>query len=177
MKQQFFAFIRAINTGGRRLTNDEVTAPFERLGLEDVAAYQAAGNVSFRTDDADGLERRLEETLGEAYEFEAPTFVRTSQEMSDIVRSAPFSEAELAATDGKVQVAFLRSAPDAAAIADAAALVPEPDRATTVGREWFWLPQAGISTSDMPVTKIEKVLGPMTIRTLGTLERMLKKFA
>ena len=46
-----YAFIRAINTGTRRLTNDAVIEPFAALGLEAVQAYQAAGNVAFVSDE------------------------------------------------------------------------------------------------------------------------------
>ena len=44
-----------------------------------------------------------------------------------------------------------------------------------VGREWYWLPTDGISGSALPVTRIEALLGEMTIRTLGTVARMYAK--
>lgn len=168
-----FAFIRAINTGGRRLTNEQVLEPFRGLGLRDVAAYQAAGNVTFVTDDL-GLADpdRLSAALTEAYGFEAPTFVRSAAEMAAVVTAAPFDEEELAATAGRVQVTFLAREPDPAAVAAVAELVPAEDRVVVVGREWFWLPVAGVSDSRLPVGAIEALVGPMTMRTLGTVSRM-----
>jgi len=41
------AFLRGINLGGRRVTNDRLREPFEALGLEGVATYRASGNVIF----------------------------------------------------------------------------------------------------------------------------------
>ena len=55
-------------------------------------------------------------------------------------------------------------------------MVPAEDRVRVVGREWYWLPVGGISTSAMPVVQIERLLGEMTMRTLGTLERMVSRF-
>jgi uncharacterized protein (DUF1697 family) len=47
--ERYYAFLRAINTGNRRLSNEQLLAPFLELGFTDVAAYQAAGNVTFRS--------------------------------------------------------------------------------------------------------------------------------
>ena len=172
-----FAFIRAINTGNRRLTNDALVAPFVALGLDDVAAYQAAGNITFGTDTApDQLTPVLEAALAEAYGFDAPTFVRTGDELRALVAATPFSAAQLAATEGRVQCAFLRSQPTDEQLAEVARLCPADDAQAVAGAHWWWLPRAGISTSTMPVDQVEQVLGPMTMRTAGTLQRMLKKF-
>jgi hypothetical protein len=60
--------------------------------------------------------------------------------------------------------------------AQVAAITPDEDLVEFDGLEWFWLPVEGVSTSKLPVPAIERIVGPMTMRTLGTLERMLKKF-
>ncbi len=177
MSTRRFAFIRAINTGGRRLTNDEVVAPFVAMGLEDVSAYQAAGNVAFRSEASpDDLTPGLETALAEAYGFDAPTFVRTADEMADLLATAHFTDEQVAATEGRVQCSFLRTEPNAAQLAMLADLCPAEDLSTVAGTHWLWLPRAGISTSAMPVGQVERTLGPMTMRTMGTLERMQKKF-
>ena len=170
-----FAFLRAINTGTRRLSNKELLAPFEAMGFRDVAAYQAAGNVTFRSD-APPDEHSIEVALARSYGFETPTFVRSEAELATIVAADPFPPDVIAATAGKVQVAFLRAeASDGQGVA-VAELVPDEDRVRLLGREWYWLPVAGISTSRLPVGQIERVLGEMTIRTLGTVQRIVAKF-
>lgn len=174
---RYFAFLRAINTGNRRLTNVQLLAPFSELGFTEVAAYQAAGNVTFRcADDDDAAEARIEAALADAYGFDTPTFVRTAIEAEAIVAAQPFAADELAASVGKVQVAFLRAAPSPAAMDQAMALVPPEDRVLVSGRHWYWLPAAGVSDSQLPVKAVEAVLGEMTMRTLGTLQRISAKF-
>jgi uncharacterized protein (DUF1697 family) len=172
---RYFAFLRAINTGTRRLTNERLLAPFHDLGFTDVAAYQAAGNVTFRGGAVD--ERHIEAALADAYGFETPTFVRAAAEVAGIVHAAPFAPDDLARTAGKVQVTFLRSAASPEQVERVVALVPEGDRVVVSDREWYWLPVDGVSTSMLPVGQIESVLGEMTMRTLGTVMRLHAKFA
>jgi uncharacterized protein (DUF1697 family) len=175
---RYFAFLRAINTGKRRLTNEQLLAPFVELGFTEVAAYQAAGNVTFRcADDDDAAEARIEAALADAYGFDTPTFIRTAAEVGAIVAAQPFAADELAASTGKLQVTFLRAAPSLAAVDQAMALVPPEDRVVMSGRHWYWLPVAGVSDSQLPVEAVEAVLGEMTMRTLGTLQRISTKFA
>lgn len=170
------AFIRAINTGGRRLTNTDLLRPFHALGFVDAAAYQAAGNVVFTTtDDPLGVEVGLTAALSEAYGFAAPTFVRTLAHLRTCVTALPFPADVVARTDGRTQITFLAEAPDDAVVAEALALIPADDAVAFVGREWFWLPRAGVSESQLPVTRIERIVGPMTMRTVGTVERMVAK--
>jgi uncharacterized protein (DUF1697 family) len=176
MGERHYAFLRAINTGNRRLTNEQVLAPFVELGLADVAAYQAAGNVTFRAERAAIDERDLETALAGAYGFETPTFVRSAAEIAAIVETPPFTAGEVAATAGRVQVSFLRSTPSDEQVRAVLDLVPPEDRVRVIGREWYWLPVEGLSTSAMPVDRIERVLGEMTMRTLGTVRRMSAKF-
>ena len=172
---RYFAFLRAVNTGNRRLTNQQLLAPFLDLGFTDVAAYQAAGNVTFRAvRDVD--EGRIEQALAAAYGFDTPTFVRSAADVDGIVGLEPFSPSEIESTAGKVQVAMLRAAPSSDQLAELESMVPAEDRVRVVGREWYWLPVGGISTSAMPVVQIERLLGEMTMRTLGTLERMVSRF-
>jgi uncharacterized protein (DUF1697 family) len=172
-----FAFLRAINTGGRRLTNDELLAPFRTIGLDEVAAYQAAGNVTFRVDrEPAEVRAELGSVLAAAYGFDAPVFVRAADELRDCVAALPFAAEALAATEGKAQISFLDAAPTTDQVASALDLVPADDLVVFAGRHWFWLPRAGISTSALPVSKVERIVGPMTMRTVATVERMLGRF-
>ncbi|HSP04111.1 MAG TPA: DUF1697 domain-containing protein [Acidimicrobiales bacterium] len=176
MPTQMVAFLRAINTGGRRLSNDALLEPFRAAGLDDVGAYQAAGNVTFLADrDPESLEAGLAPLLRAAYGFEAPVFVRTADELGARISALPFTAADLDATEGRTQITFLASPPSPAQIDDVLGLVPDEDRVAFVEREWFWLPRAGVSTSALPVVRIERILGPMTMRTVGTVERLLAK--
>ncbi|HSP27885.1 MAG TPA: hypothetical protein VLN74_05000, partial [Ilumatobacteraceae bacterium] len=87
-----------------------------------------------------------------------------------------FADHELARTAGNIQVTFLRTAAPPEQTAAVLALVPPEDRVVVSGREWYWLPVGGVSTSDVPVGRVESLLGEMTMRTLGTVTRMHAKF-
>jgi uncharacterized protein (DUF1697 family) len=178
VSERYFAFLRAINTGTRRLTNERLLAPFADLGFTDVAAYQAAGNVTFHCDDPGAVdERRIEAALAGAYGFAVPTFVRSAAEVRAIAEVEPFTAEELARTAGKVQVSFLRAAATTDVVERVMALVPPEDRIVVDGRHWYWLPVEGISASMLPVGRIEAEVGEMTMRTLGTVARMSTRFA
>ncbi len=47
-------FLRGMNLGKRRLTNEQLIAVFERSGFADASAYQASGNIMLpRVDEID----------------------------------------------------------------------------------------------------------------------------
>ncbi len=177
--QRYFAFLRAINTGGRRLTNEQTIEPFVRLGFSDVVAYQAAGNIAFRTEDPTTAEAaRIEPVLAEAFGFDAPAFVREAGDLRSVLEAQPFTKDEMSRTEGRIQVSFLRKAPDQKTVAEVQSLVTPDDRIAFVDAHWLWLPAGGrISESLLPVTAVENAVGPMTMRTLGTVARMYQRFA
>ena len=169
------AFLRAINTGNRRITNADLCMHVEALGFTNVWAYQAAGNVVFDPGRDPDPETTFEEGLAARLGYEVPTFVRTAVEVGRVGTMRPFSDERLAATEGRVQVAFLRATPDPGAVESVMAAAPVDDDLLVVGRELFWLPRAGISTSELRVGDVEEAIGPMTIRTLGTVTRLARK--
>ena len=176
--RRYFAFLRAINTGGRRLTNDQITEPFVSLGFSDVVAYQAAGNITFCTEGRDKVEAsQIEAVLAETFGFDAPTFLRTAGELRSVLEGQPFTADEMSRTEGRVQVSFLRTAPDETTVAQVQGLVPPGDRVVFTDAHWLWLPAGRISESQLPVAAVERLVGPMTLRTLGTVARMYQKFA
>lgn len=174
---RFFVFLRAINIGTKRLTNDELIEPFVQLGLDDVAAYQAAGNITFRCEDPRRAQpNQLEAALADAYGFSTLAFVRSRDELLAIADDPPFTNDELAGTDGRIQVSFLRDQPNEGDIEAVLALMPPTDLVRFSGHNWFWLPKNDISDSRLPVAAVGEILGPTTMRTLGTIARMLTKF-
>lgn len=175
--QRVFVFIRAINVGSLRLTNDRLMEPFAGLGFADVAAYQAAGNITFRCDDPTAVKPDLlEAELGRVYGFDPVIFVRTPDEMRKIVTAQPFSPDDIARTQGRIQVSFLRKVPNDSMIGEVFDLAPAGDMVAFFERHWFWLPATGVSDSQLPVKSVEEIVGPITMRTLGTVRRMFDKF-
>ena len=170
------AFLRGMNLGNRRITNGDLRAQFERLGFASVATFQAAGNVVFEAGEASEselvatIERGLEEGLG----YAVPTLLRSEEELRAMAAAAPFPAADLAAA-GKLQVLLLAEAPKSAARDAVLAHASDEDRLAFGSRELFWLPSGRTTDSDLDLRAIEKQLPPATMRTHGTIERLVAK--
>lgn len=177
---QFVLFLRAINTGTRRVTNEQLLVPLMDAGFVDVRAFQAAGNLILRADGSEDVEldaRALTALLNDAYGFDTPVFLRSADALRSVTQRSPFTPDQLATTAGKVQVTFMTDEPSVDQIAAVAELTPTEDLIHFDGREWFWLPVDGVSGSTLPVKRIERIVGPMTMRTLGTVQRIVDKIS
>ena len=172
------AFLRGMNLGGRRITNDELRAQFEALGFESVATFRASGNVVFESDGASEtrLQRRIEEGLEQGLGYAVPTFIRSAKELREIAASEPFDPAEVAASQGKLQVALLAAAPSKADRKRALEMATDEDRLAFGKRELLWLPGGGISDSKLDVRALEELTGTWTMRTMGTIEQLAARF-
>ena len=51
------------------------------------------------------------------------------------------------------------------------------DRLAIDGRDLYWLPRAGISTSDLDLTAIGDDVGGITVRTHRTIQRLRARVA
>ena len=177
--ERYVAFLRGMNLGGRRIKNDELKREFEQLGLDDVSCFRASGNVIFASKEKgeEKLKQRIEAGLGESLGYEVPVFLRNAAELEAVSALEPFDPALLSASKGKLQVAFLPSAPKAKAGKRALALASDSDRLAIEGRELYWLPTGGISESDLDLKTIESAVGPWTMRTKGTVDQIAAKLA
>jgi len=173
----YAAFLRGMNLGNRRITNDDLCRAFAAIGLEDARSFRASGNVAFvaprakRATLAGRIEAGLERTLG----YPVQTHVRTAAEMHAIVATSPFTAAQLARSKGKLQVGLLAQPPEAAARRRVLAMSGDDDRLALDGSELYWLPRGGLSDSELDLKAIAGLIGEMTVRTMGTLEQMTAK--
>jgi uncharacterized protein (DUF1697 family) len=170
---RFAAFLRGMNLGRRRVTNDDLRAHVEALGFTDVATFRASGNVILSDPHGAAIgdvARRLEAGLGDALAYDVPVFARDAAGMRAMAALEPFSAEQLAASSGKPQVVLLHDAPSAAARRAALALAPEGDRFAFDGAELHWLPRAGLNETELDFKALAKALGPTTVRTKGTIE-------
>jgi uncharacterized protein (DUF1697 family) len=175
---RYVAFLRGMNLGGRRITNDELGKAFEDLGLAEVATFRASGNVVFDGPDGVGEEdvaTRVEVGLAESLGYEVPVFLRSCEQVAAIAAREPFSAAEVEASAGKLQVAMLPEAPGKLARTEALGLATDEDRLAIEGSELFWLPSGGISDSGLDLKTLEAGIGPWTMRTMGTVEQIAAK--
>ena len=173
------AFLRAINTGGRRVSNDHLVEITRSLGFDDVAAYQASGNLILGTpvsagSSSDDLEARLSDGLGAALGYDVPVMIRSLDELRAITEARPFG-ADQPLPGSKPQIALLAaSSVDASTVASFAT---SADRLALVGREIHWWPTEGVSTSALDVRALEAAVGTLTVRTRATIERLVARIS
>jgi uncharacterized protein (DUF1697 family) len=172
------AFLKGINLGKRRLSNDELRGHIDALGLAGASIFRASGNIVF-SDPGSRTEGQLETLIEEGLErllgYEVATFVRNRADLLEIAGSEPFEKATHARLKGKLQVALLGRRPSPSARDKALALAGDEDALAFGRRELFWLPAGGMSDSSLDLKALERLLGPMTIRTMGTIEQIAAK--
>ena len=175
---RYVAFLRGMNLGNRRITNDDLRSHFEALKCEEVATFRASGNVLFAAngESATKLTVLLEDGLADALGYEVPVFLRSERELLAIAAHEPFDAEALNASTGKLQIALLTKKPTAKAGESALAFSTEADRLAVEGRELYWLPQGRMSDSELDLKALATILGSMTIRTKGTIDQIAAKY-
>ena len=172
------AFLRGMNLGGRRITNEELRKAFEDLGLGAVETFRASGNVVFDGPAGAGgadPSAMIEAGLAEALGYDVPVFLRSSGQVAAIAGSEPFEAEAVEASSGKLQVALLPDPPGKLVREEALGMATDADRLAIERAELFWLPSGGISESDLDLKTLESELGPWTMRTMGTIEQIAAK--
>jgi uncharacterized protein (DUF1697 family) len=174
------AFLRAVNLGGtRKAGSAELRETLEAGGFEEVATFRTSGNVVFAADsnaEIAKLTKRIEGALADALGFEVPTFVRDASQLRAIAGHQPFPAEVVEASGGKLQVALLRSKPAAKDRDAVLALAGDRDRLALRETEFYWLPSGGTQQSGLDMKAIDRALGPMTMRTHGTISQLQTKF-
>ena len=176
--KRYVAFLRGMNLGRRRIKNGELCSCFVEMGFSSVAAFLASGNVIFDAalDDPASVSARIESGLRQALHYDVPTFLRNADEVRAITRYQPFTADQLKCSKGKPQVALLSERPTPTAARAVLELSTAEDRLDIHGCELFWLPSGGLSETELDLKRIAAELGPMTIRTRNTLERLVAKY-
>jgi uncharacterized protein (DUF1697 family) len=162
---RYAAFLRGINVGGTRVTKDKLCAPFSTLGLEEVTTYRASGNVIFDgpREPAAKLAARIEKQLADDLGFaRAVTFIRTEAEMRALAKEDPFPREP----DQKLHVMFCLKKPPASVLE----LATDDDHLAIGKRELYWAPVARMTDSELDLKAVEKLIGPSTMRTKGTVD-------
>jgi uncharacterized protein (DUF1697 family) len=175
---RYAAFLRAINIGGRRITNTDLRAPFEAMGLREVGVFRASGNVIFDADrePVAKLTARIEAALEAALGYEVVTFLRSERELLAMAAHEPFAAADVESSKGKLQVLLLLRKPPKRAQQEVLGLATDSDRLALGDRELYWLPSGGTQESELDQKGIVKLLGPTTHRTKGTVEQIARKY-
>ncbi len=174
---RFAAFLRAINVGGRRVTNDDLKAAAEAAGFEDAATFRASGNLIVSTGmrSPERITSALEDGLEDAIGFEVPVMLRDADAVRAIAAADPFDGARTAGPKGKLQVLLLEKAPPKKARDEVLALATTDDRLAIEGSELYWLPSGATMESELDTKLVGELLGAYTQRTMGTIEQITSK--
>lgn len=168
-----FAFLRGINVGNRRPKKDALIAAVAGPGLDDVSTYQASGNLSFTTEvESAELETMLEARLETALGYGVICFVRTLDELVRLVDELP-----PLSDDEKHQVIFYKSDPGAEVRSALDATAGPDDTLRARERETIWTHAGGMLDSPLQIMSPPAGWPVTTVRTAGTIERLVTKFA
>ena len=168
MIQRYVAFLRAINVGGHVVKMDRLRQIFEQLPIRNVSTFIASGNVLFESAAAAiHLEASIELQLRKHLGYPVATFIRSIPELQQVAARDPFE-----GDDGTLYVGFLKRQPAPAAARTLSACSNDTDRFRVNGREVYWLGKAGFSGSTFSGAKLEKIVGPATLRNVTTVRRL-----
>ena len=174
---RYVAFLRGMNLGHRRIKNEDLCLAFEHRGFTDVSAFLASGNVIFNSSEPDpaSIAQMIEAGLKTSLGYEVHTFLRTMDEVKAIGACTSFDNV---ARDnrGKIQVAMFAGTVCPATRTAVLKLSSSDDLLEMDGRELYWKPSGNLLDSELDVKAIENLLGPLTIRTKRTIERIVARY-
>jgi len=174
-----FAFLRAINVGGRNVKMDRLREIFTSMGFTNVETFIASGNIIFdsKSKDVDKLMKKIENALLETLGFEVAVFIRSDSELVGIAGYMPFPKPQMDSATA-LNVAFLSEPLDVESKKLVMALKSDIDNFHVHGREVYWLCLEKQSDSKFSNAALEKTLGAKsTIRGLNTVRKLADKYA
>jgi uncharacterized protein (DUF1697 family) len=148
---------------------------FEALELEDITTFIASGNVLFssRTKPA-MLERQIDKHLHAALGYPAEAFVRSMSDLQLILKQRAFPAADVASAHA-LMIGFLRTEPTRDVAAAVQRLEGPVDRLAIRGRELHWLRTRQESDPKLARQLENAIGGPMTVRNVNTVRRIVEK--
>ncbi len=176
--ERYFAFLRAINVGGRNVTMAALRDHIQALGLARVQSFIASGNLIFEAEAqaTAALEKAIEEHLARVLGFEVATFVLTGDELADILKFSAFDDEQLAEAEA-LNIALLKAPLPADAMARVQALETEMDSFATHGRAFYWLCRQKQSHSTFNNNRFERTArAQATFRGINSLTRLARKY-
>jgi uncharacterized protein (DUF1697 family) len=176
---RYVALLRAINVGGHTVKMDRLRTLFQEIGLQNVETFIASGNVIFEAPagDARALEETIEAHLHASLGYKVATFIRTSDELTEIASYEPFPAKETEVDSAVVYVAFLPGTPGEQARQKLLALRTPVDDFHVHKREIYWLCRIRMSDSTFSGGLLEKTVGlPATMRNTTTVKKLAAKY-
>ena len=168
--------LRGINVSGHKMIKMEaLRASFDALRFRNVETYVQSGNVVF--DAANGsvatLSKKIERTILADFGFSVPVFLRTANELEEIVKRNPFLT-DSAIDHSKLHITFLSDAASKTAVEELQSLAMKPEQFRIIGREIYLYCPNGYGRTRLSNTAIEKKLSlGATTRNWKTVNTLL----
>jgi uncharacterized protein (DUF1697 family) len=144
------------------------------LGYDDAVTHLQSGNIVVGTRKKPAsLKRELEQQIAAELGLETEVFVRTRDEVAQVVARDPLGD--VAGNPSRYLVSFLSGVPDRAFVKELAALDVAPEQVAVVGREIYSWHPSGIHAS-----KLARLLGKQpggvsaTARNWNTVTKLLE---
>ncbi len=168
---QYVAFLRAINTGNRRIKMADLADFFRDNGYENVSTFIASGNVIFDSRTRPEI-AALEDAFEREFLFRSEVFLRSGDEVRSVLERAP-----LPGAGHVVEVSFLERHPDAEAADELERTAVGPEELLVSGAEVFFVRVGGGAPTTHKESDSMRILGlKMTRRGLATVARIHDRF-
>jgi uncharacterized protein (DUF1697 family) len=161
----YVALLRGVNVGGKgRVPMQELRELFESFGFENVRTHIQSGNVIFRSS-AMPSTSVLESALFDRFHIASPVVVRTSSELSKVIRNDPFGDVDRS----YLHVGFMAQAITDAEVASLELDRFAPERIAAAGTEVYFCLPGGMGNSKLAGYLNRKIGGSMTVRNWNTV--------
>ena len=94
----YIAFLRGINVSGHKIIKmADLAKMFTDIKFKNVKTYIASGNVLFDSNEKDisKLEAKIEKEILKTFGFDVVVFIRTREELEEIVKLNPFAKIKI----------------------------------------------------------------------------------
>lgn len=173
------AFLRGVNVGGRVHSMKSIAAALDKAGLTNVETFLASGNVIFDAP-ADSsqedkssvlaIEHRVEDALEELFGCHIPVFARSMDEVAQL-------DEQVMKSATAVNVVLVKEELTTEQRDILKGISTDADELELLDKAFVWYSATKMSESPLFKVAFDKKLGvSVTVRTVNTLRRIVKKF-
>ena len=151
-------------------------AALEASGFSQVDTFRASGNVVLTARGGEQrIARAIEDALAARLGFSVEVDLRSGPELRRLIDHAA-AMPSAPASAGKLQVAFLKARPAAAARERVLSRATDDDLLVFSDRELLWLRRYAAGRSALNLRAIENLIGPWTMRTMDTVTQIVARY-
>lgn len=174
--KKYCAFLRGVNVKGTAMKMAEVVDVFKNSGMKNVSSVLATGNILFESEETpENLRKILEKSLSEYFDYEAFLFIKTEEEVRQVLQNSPFEKAE----DSHIYSFICENGNENVLFEEFLKVNhQENEEAKIINQSFYWKIPKG-NTLD---SEFGKILGKksfkdiFTSRNINTIEKIVNKF-